>query len=261
MVPVGNTRGRDRARGHQQDPFLPRSIPGMLACWDALSLTHLSDFDPVALFPDRSGSARSLSQATASARPTFRVNQVNGRPAVAFDGVDDSLTGTSGVDAGSDLTLVVVCKVLGSNSYGGILTMGQPGSYEEIGYINDVSGGNMAVSNFAGPTATAGDRYTTTASNDWHIATLLYEALVTPSLFKNGGSALSYTTAVGDWSTTDLNNGANDFPVAMGAASGGGSPYQQVMIAMAMLYQRALSAPERLRLEHWLGGVFDLAVP
>lgn len=58
---------------------------------DASSLS-LSNNDPVTTWADISGNGNDLSQATASRQPTFRTSQINGLPAVQFDGTNDFLS-------------------------------------------------------------------------------------------------------------------------------------------------------------------------
>ncbi len=66
------------------------ALGGLLAAaWEADQITGLNDGDPVATWPDASGNGRNLTQAVAANRPTFRINLLNGRPGVRFDGVND----------------------------------------------------------------------------------------------------------------------------------------------------------------------------
>ena len=71
--------------------FSPLGLAGLTLWLKSDSITGLADGDPVAGWPDASGGGRNLAQATASKRPAFRTNVVDGRPAVRFDGVDDFL--------------------------------------------------------------------------------------------------------------------------------------------------------------------------
>lgn len=83
----------------RQRPFRPTRVSG-LQFWLTADSLSLSDNDPVATWWDRSGNGRDATQGTAAARPTYQTNEVNGKPIVRFDGVDDylataSLAGTS----------------------------------------------------------------------------------------------------------------------------------------------------------------------
>lgn len=55
------------------------------------AITGLADGDPVATWPDSSGNGNHATQGTAGSRPLYKVNVVNGLPAVLFDGSDDYL--------------------------------------------------------------------------------------------------------------------------------------------------------------------------
>lgn len=56
------------------------------------ALIGYADGDTISTWPDQSGNGYDLTAGTA---PTYKVNQLNGRPIVRFDGVDDYLTGTT----------------------------------------------------------------------------------------------------------------------------------------------------------------------
>jgi hypothetical protein len=70
------------------------SMAGLAAWYKADSLS-LSDSDPVAAWPDVSGNSpageRNLVQATEAAKPLYKINKINGLPALVFDGVADYL--------------------------------------------------------------------------------------------------------------------------------------------------------------------------
>lgn len=70
---------------------------GLVAHYDASAITGLSDGDPVSSWPDSSTTALAATQATSSFRPTYRTAPTGfgGRPALSFDGVDDTMLGGS----------------------------------------------------------------------------------------------------------------------------------------------------------------------
>ena len=57
--------------------------------WLDAGALGLTDNDPVTSWTDLSGNANNGDQAVVSAKPTFRTSQINGLPAIEFDGVDD----------------------------------------------------------------------------------------------------------------------------------------------------------------------------
>lgn len=73
--------------------FSPRQFAGLQLWLAASSLTAtLGDGDPVATWLDQSGNMNRATQGTSSLRPTYFDNQINGWPALSWDGVDDSMT-------------------------------------------------------------------------------------------------------------------------------------------------------------------------
>lgn len=86
----------------------PAAIPGLAARWRAADITGLVDGDPVASWTD-SVAGIVASQATASAQPTYAAVGLGGKPAVQFDGTDDSLV--SGQISESNYTVAVVVQL------------------------------------------------------------------------------------------------------------------------------------------------------
>lgn len=255
---VGRTRGRDRARGHSPPVFSPASISGLVGWWDFTTLS-LADTTPIASVPDRSGHLHDATQSNASAKPTFSENVFNNRSVGVFDGVDDALTGASGIAAGSPMTLVAVVQRAASGAYKDVLAFGQAAAYQEIAIMWDAAGTHLAVGNYAGPSTDKGDCYTNDANTPFLITSAVYDPPSRPVMFKDGAS-LTYTSAPTDWSGVNINNGANNYPFAIGAASDGVSYAASAKVAMALVYDRALSTSERSLLEHWLGGYFGITV-
>jgi len=71
--------------------FDPRQIAGLKLWLDASKITGLNDGDSVGTWNDLSGNANDATQATSNKKPTFQTNEINGLPAVQFDGVDDTM--------------------------------------------------------------------------------------------------------------------------------------------------------------------------
>ena len=72
--------------------FSPRDVSNLILWLDASAITGLNNNDPVATWSDRSGNGNDATQATATNRPLYKTNIVNGKPVVRFDGVDNYLT-------------------------------------------------------------------------------------------------------------------------------------------------------------------------
>jgi hypothetical protein len=81
-----------RRRSLRSNAFSPLYIPGLLFWFDAGRITGLADTAPVPQWNDISGLGNHVAQATADNRPAYRTAQVNGLPAVSFDGTNDYLS-------------------------------------------------------------------------------------------------------------------------------------------------------------------------
>lgn len=76
---------------------------------------------------DRSGYARKVEQATASAQPVLVTNAISGFPAVQLDGTDDYLLGNAGFSPDSgEFTLFVVHRRTGGHDKAATLSFNQP---------------------------------------------------------------------------------------------------------------------------------------
>src|SRR3990167_2153597 len=74
----------------------PTEIPGLMFYSDASYITGLNDGDSVTTWNDLSGNGNHATQATASQKPIYKVNIINGKPVVRLDSVDDNLIVTNG---------------------------------------------------------------------------------------------------------------------------------------------------------------------
>jgi hypothetical protein len=64
----------------------------------------------VSQWNDKSGNGRNFSQSTATAQPAYTANQLNGLPALIFDGVDDFLDGGQVLDLIGGLAIFMVVR-------------------------------------------------------------------------------------------------------------------------------------------------------
>lgn len=77
-----------------QESVQPTSVSN-LYYWFKADALSLNDGDAVTTWTDSSGSARNATQATASAKPTFKTSILNGKPVVRFDGGDSLATASA----------------------------------------------------------------------------------------------------------------------------------------------------------------------
>lgn len=87
-------------------------IPGQIAWFKADSITGLVLNDPISQWDDSSGNARHITGAGV-ARPLYIPNQINGFPAVRFDGVNDLMTAPT-IAAKSAISFFAVVKSAGT---------------------------------------------------------------------------------------------------------------------------------------------------
>ncbi len=87
-------------------PGGPGDIPNLMMWLQADAITGLNDGDPVSSWSDLSGTCNPATQATSSKQPVYRINQVNGLPAVVFDASDDGMSTTA--NPGTATTIIAV---------------------------------------------------------------------------------------------------------------------------------------------------------
>lgn len=66
----------------------PTDVSGCVLWLDAGEITGLNDDDSIPLWEDQSGEGHDYTQDVAGFRPTYKINILNGKPAVRFDGND-----------------------------------------------------------------------------------------------------------------------------------------------------------------------------
>lgn len=66
---------------------------------DPAQITGKINNDPIAAIKDSSGNGNDLRQETATLQPLYKTNEINGQPAIVFDGVNDFMQFTYGIDA------------------------------------------------------------------------------------------------------------------------------------------------------------------
>ena len=71
--------------------WVPTDIDGCTLWLKADQITGLDDGDSVGTWKDQSGEGNDVSQGTANKKPTYKVDILNGKPVVRFDGTDDRL--------------------------------------------------------------------------------------------------------------------------------------------------------------------------
>lgn len=231
----------------------PDSVSNLQLWLKADAISGLSDGNPVSMWPDSSGNAQHISQVTASAKPVYKINILNGKPVVRFDGVDDFLSKDSGFSAfsgGAAYTAFIVYKI--TNSANDQFSWNIPSEVNQGSRLQQSAGvlystpvnGNSAYGSYA---------FTNTSS--FHIFCDIYDgskptAATKLRHFKNGTQqSLTF------FGTMPSGLGASSsFRLGM-RSDGGTSPFGGD-IAEVLLYNKALSEAERLIVESYLNNKY-----
>jgi hypothetical protein len=97
--------------------FAPTDLgASLLAWWKADSLV-LANAAPVTSWTDSSGNGRTLTQATAANQPAFSTAQVNGLPAVTFDGTTDFLATAAFASPTSGAAVFGLVRLVDADAY------------------------------------------------------------------------------------------------------------------------------------------------
>lgn len=231
-------------------PWTPARLPGLVLWLDAGRITGLVDGDPVATWSDLSGLGNHATQATASKRPTYKVNIVNGRPVVRFDGVDDVLGGAlTGFGAVSDsMTMIAVVK-LSVNQNGAMLDTSDTVATTSRGVLlfHDAGGGGTtAVRASSGNSAAYVDANTTAFA----IHTGVHSP-ATRTIYRNG--------AAQNTNNTTQNMAAVPVFYRVGGLMGDVYPLAGD-VAEALICFGALTTAQQKAAERFLGVKYALAV-
>lgn len=219
--------------------FAPSSITGNVLWLDASLGTYQSsggsaataDGDVVGEWQDQSGSGNHATQATGSKKPTLRTNVLNGLPVLRFDGSNDGLA-PSGFTVASAHTIFVVAKAANSGGNYSVLT-------DDDGVPQLFCNGQWNL--FTGSVTTIGG-----TSANWNLLVLK----------GSGGSTDCYLNG-----TPAATLGAVFAGVTALSLSGYGGHTTNVFngdIAAVLVYDSALSASNRTKVENYLAAKYGL---
>lgn len=239
----------------------PAAIGGLKLWLAAGGITGLADGATVATWPDRSGNGFNATQATEANKPLYKVNIINGRPVVRFDGTNDTMALTGGA-------LDIVRNVSGATIFAVVKSTGAAQNGRVVFFANNVAAtSRLSLHQSVAPNweaiyrrldADAADTLTDGAANTSpHVLSLVRDyAAATATLYVDGGSGTTDATANTAGSTSDTAS-AN---AQIGASSAaGGNPFPGD-IAEVIIYNRALTTAERKSIELMLGNKYGIAV-
>lgn len=256
--------------------FQPRSIPNLQLWLDATRINQ-ADNTAVASWADQSGNAYNAEQSGTAARPTYRTNQLNGLPAVVFDGTDDVLTIPSSTATfkflHSDVSTVFMVMRAGSvaDPNALYLVFGNGGANAanigyEIWWDDRASiSSNNAISNriYRGVSGsnTAGQiTQNIFVANTFGIMTVVGDpanatALERFALIVNGGNTNKSNTL-----TNALSNSNAFSDLTIGNVSPSGSLYLNGAISEIIVYNRALNTSELAQVHRYLSRKWGIAL-
>lgn len=241
--------------GGGSNNFLPTFVSGLALWLDASQLSGLNDGDAMSSWTDMSGNSRHAT-GTTTQRPTYKTGIVNGKAVARFNGSSNGLvtgnvdfTGTSAVTvfcvasciSGSDRAMVELTTSTAAVTNGFVLFR-QTTSNKPVAFIRGDVGNSVATHDVA-MSGTSTFRLVS-AKFDKSLST--NEAVV----WVNGG-----------WSSTISNsNNTNAFanaPIYIGSRAQS-SLFWSGDIAEVLIYNRALTATERLQVQGYLNDKYAL---
>lgn len=221
--------------------FTPKSISGLALWCDAgrLDTLTIDGANKVSQWNDLSGNNRHFTQATADAQPLYVSAQLNGRAVVKTDGTDDFMqSGALGLSGDQQMSLFVVFK-----RPAGSATLSFSGSLASEGGLYDT---RWAMS--AREASVPGSR--TVYHLEAYVKTTGYLNPTGLMYYNTGGT----TTYGGDAATATPNyNAASKMNIGKWSTLFG-----ENHIAEIALYNKALSATERGRIENYFRRKFLL---
>jgi len=226
--------------------FTPAGLSGLSLWLDASQLTGIADGGAVASWTDFSGSSRHAVQATGTKQPIYRSSGAlitpGGKPALQFDGVDDSVASTWS-NAGDQTQFIVAASTSTSGLRSLFGAAGNRGGLE-MRWNNGTSLSNE-VDNYASIGS-----YTITQPTTYQQLTSDYtyaSGNMTAHVWLNGTQVISVTTT-GDTSKQIT-------PAAGRLLAAQGSPaisFLQGGIAEFIEYNRLLTSTERTAVQNYL---------
>jgi hypothetical protein len=215
--------------------FSPKKISGLKIWLDAQS----QSLGTVSTWADKSGAGNNATQGTAGFRPVNTANEIYGRNAVVFDGVDDYLSATFGSTLSQPITFFLVTKRTSGTTF-----LDGVGAVNRAAVLSDAGQSNKT-------TLYSGSNATTTSTTT--ALPVLYSGLfsgASSELRENGGANV-ISTSPGTAGIDGVTIGAD----YSGANTLSGS------VAEVIYYTRALSSTERQKVEEFLRSKYDLYPP
>ena len=211
------------------------------------SIVGIAGGNPITTWEDASGNGNDVTQATASYRPTFSTNILNGFPVVSFDpGNTEFLAGSLGGTLNAPYTIFSVLRFDNTTAYSYALNIGNGGANANISISRD----HEAIYNTY--YCWTGSGYYETPQDSLPAGAIkilsLFHNTSSPyhTIFSNG---LSHTiTPAGATSI----NAADYLSVGRRLSGASGTNYMDGYIAEMIIYDKQLNTAERIIVENYL---------
>jgi len=212
-------------------------------CWYKADSLTLNDGDPIGTWADQSGNGNDLT-ATGNARPEYKINIVNGKPAARFVSLTNYMT-SSGTLANDPLTLIAAVSFDNVANGGGLFAhQGAGNAYRYLWAGYDANTWRAWKGNSGSYDDIIGDSSQVTAQ--FLIWTLVIQSDGTGEFFINGatdgGNQITYDT---NW---EVGLGCDDYRGFDGD------------VAEAFVYDTALSDGDRATVESYLAGKYGITL-
>lgn len=194
-------------------PFSPADLSNLRGWWKADALA-LSNNDPVATWNDSSASGLNMTQATSGNRPTFKTSQVNGLPAVDFDGSSDFLSNSSSMSPTTGFwTAFAVVKLDSVTGTRAIVDADREGGARLAQMLRtDGTGMTTIVLTGTSPNVFSDSPGATLATGTWYILEAVYDGSSIEAFVDGTGNGS--TSTVG---TSPLSDGGGGARCVLGA--------------------------------------------
>ena len=228
--------------------FTPASIGGLRLWLQAESLTQASG-SSVSSWPDLSGMANTVQQATPASQPLLMAGQINGKPVVRFDGVNDFMLKTSqqGMNNAPDCSFFSVFKrsTLSAGVNRQIIMIGpntnNTGRAFGFDFTDHFIFGKVG-------TGSAVTSATTFGTANFSLVSMTNTAAGTATVFLNGTQDASGTLAL-TFVSPDL---------AIGSNPDGATSFQGMDLAEVLFYDSALPSTALSRIECYLASRYGI---
>lgn len=222
-------------------------VDGLSGHWVASASVGTSG-SAVSTWRDGSGGGCDLTVSGGS--PTLSATAVNGRPAVVFDGVDDSMAsaGVGGLPTGNTNRSMFAVVRYDSNGVGGF-TWGTNTNNAAFGLVVS-SAGNAMVQRWG----TSFDRESSTLVNGagWLSHSTIFNSSTGWAMYVNGASVAG---------TSNLQTLATAAGDMVFGTEIDGAPFASLQVAELVVYSRALSESERIQLENYFHSRYGVGIP